>query len=48
MIGQVNAALKPYGRVLGPDPASGAVACVGGVVSNNASGMAAGTATTRT
>lgn len=43
-VGQVNAALKPYGRVLGPDPASSTVACIGGVVSNNASGMAAGTA----
>ncbi|MHB8187872.1 MAG: FAD-binding and (Fe-S)-binding domain-containing protein [Dermatophilaceae bacterium] len=42
-VGQVNAALKPYGRVLGPDPASSSVACIGGVVSNNASGMAAGT-----
>jgi D-lactate dehydrogenase len=43
-VGQVNAALAPYGRVLGPDPASSNVACIGGVVSNNASGMAAGTA----
>ncbi len=43
-VGQVNAALKPYGRVLGPDPASSTVACIGGVVANNASGMAAGTA----
>jgi D-lactate dehydrogenase len=42
-VGQVNAALKPLGRVLGPDPASSSVACIGGVVSNNASGMAAGT-----
>jgi D-lactate dehydrogenase len=43
-VGQVNAALAPHGRVLGPDPASSNVACIGGVVSNNASGMAAGTA----
>lgn len=44
IIGHVNAALKRHQRVLGPDPASSNVACVGGVVSNNASGMAAGTA----
>ena len=43
VIGDINAALKRYQRVLGPDPASSAVACVGGVVANNASGMAAGT-----
>lgn len=43
IIGHVNAALKRHQRVLGPDPASSTVACVGGVVSNNASGMAAGT-----
>jgi D-lactate dehydrogenase len=42
-VGQVNLSLRSYGRVLGPDPASSAVACVGGVVANNASGMAAGT-----
>ncbi|OZD06546.1 FAD-binding oxidoreductase [Rhodococcus sp. 06-235-1A] len=44
IIGHINAALKKHQRVLGPDPASSNVACVGGVVSNNASGMAAGTA----
>jgi D-lactate dehydrogenase len=43
-IGQVNLALRRFGRVLGPDPASSAVACVGGVVANNSSGMAAGVA----
>lgn len=43
-VGQVNLALKRYGRVLGPDPASSAVACVGGVVANNSSGMTAGVA----
>lgn len=43
VIGHINAALKRYQRVLGPDPASSNVACVGGVVSNNSSGMAAGT-----
>jgi D-lactate dehydrogenase len=42
-VGQVNQVLKRYGRVLGPDPASSAVACLGGVVANNSSGMAAGT-----
>jgi D-lactate dehydrogenase len=47
-VGQVNATLQPYGRVLGPDPASSNVACVGGVVSNNASGMTAGTTHART
>ena len=41
-VGQVNLTLKRYGRVLGPDPASSAVACVGGVIANNSSGMAAG------
>ena len=44
VIGHINAVLKRHQRVLGPDPASSNVACVGGVVSNNASGMAAGTA----
>jgi len=43
IVGHINAALKRHQRVLGPDPASSNVACVGGVVSNNASGMAAGT-----
>jgi D-lactate dehydrogenase len=43
-VGQVNLSLRSYGRMLGPDPASSAVACVGGVVANNSSGMAAGTA----
>ncbi|MFI5613207.1 FAD-binding and (Fe-S)-binding domain-containing protein [Amycolatopsis sp. NPDC051903] len=41
-VGQVNLSLKRHGRVLGPDPASSSVACVGGVVANNSSGMAAG------
>src|SRR6201996_2051092 len=43
IIGVANRALLPYGRVLGPDPASSGVATVGGVVANNASGMTAGT-----
>ncbi|GGQ27254.1 FAD-binding and (Fe-S)-binding domain-containing protein [Streptomyces roseolilacinus] len=42
-VARVNAALAPYGRVLGPDPASAAACTVGGVVANNASGMTAGT-----
>ena len=43
VLARVNAALAPYGRALGPDPASAAAATVGGVLANNASGMAAGT-----
>ena len=43
-VAAVNLSLKRFGRIIGPDPASKAVACVGGVVANNASGMAAGTA----
>ncbi|WP_433548770.1 FAD-binding and (Fe-S)-binding domain-containing protein [Streptomyces sp. CA-294286] len=41
---RANAALAPYARVLGPDPASAIACTVGGVVANNASGMVAGTA----
>jgi len=40
---QVNAHLAPYGRKLGPDPASEGAATLGGVISNNSSGMACGT-----
>ncbi len=40
---QVNARLAPYGRRLGPDPASEGACTVGGVVANNSSGMACGT-----
>ncbi|MGH3312021.1 MAG: FAD-binding and (Fe-S)-binding domain-containing protein, partial [Streptomyces sp.] len=40
---RANAALSPYGRLLGPDPASAIACTVGGVVANNASGMTAGT-----
>ena len=44
LIGQrVNDLLKPYGRKLGPDPASVKSAMVGGIVMNNASGMNCGT-----
>jgi D-lactate dehydrogenase len=39
----VNAALARHGRQLGPDPASGVAATIGGVVANNSSGMACGT-----
>ncbi|NLU68750.1 FAD-binding and (Fe-S)-binding domain-containing protein [Streptomyces sp. HNM0574] len=40
---RANAALAPYGRTLGPDPASAIACTLGGVVANNASGMTAGT-----
>jgi D-lactate dehydrogenase len=40
---QVNAHLAPYGRRLGPDPASEAACTIGGVIANNSSGMACGT-----
>jgi D-lactate dehydrogenase len=43
VIGQVaNDSLKPYGAKIGPDPASISVARVGGILSNNASGMCCG------
>ncbi len=38
----VNRALAPFGRKIGPDPASIKAARVGGIVSNNASGMNSG------
>ncbi|PRZ06893.1 D-lactate dehydrogenase [Isoptericola sp. CG 20/1183] len=38
----VNARLAPFGRALGPDPASEAACTIGGVIANNSSGMAAG------
>ncbi|MGD9989274.1 FAD-binding and (Fe-S)-binding domain-containing protein [Pseudonocardia sp.] len=41
---QVNARLAGFGRKLGPDPASEVACTVGGVVANNSSGMACGTA----
>jgi hypothetical protein len=34
----LNAALRPHGLHFGPDPASSNRACLGGIVSNNASG----------
>ena len=39
---RVNQILKPYGRVFPPDPASIGSAMVGGIVTNNASGMNCG------
>ena len=40
----LNTRLARYGRKLGPDPASEVACTVGGVVANNSSGMACGTA----
>lgn len=42
-IRSVNAYLAPFGRRLGPDPASEIACTVGGVVANNSSGMSCGT-----
>lgn len=42
--GKVNALLLPYGRKIGPDPASINAAMIGGITANNASGMCCGTA----
>jgi D-lactate dehydrogenase len=42
VLGEVNAALVPYGRRLGPDPASTDIATVGGVIANNSGGMRCG------
>lgn len=38
----VNARLAPFGRKLGPDPASEIASTIGGVVANNSSGMLCG------
>jgi D-lactate dehydrogenase len=38
----VNRLLKPYGRKIGPDPASINAAMMGGILSNNSSGMCCG------
>ncbi len=41
---QANAWLAPFGRKIGPDPASIDACKIGGIVANNASGMCCGTA----
>ena len=41
---QANKWLAPYGRKIGPDPASINTCKIGGIVANNASGMCCGTA----
>ncbi len=40
---RANIFLTPYGRKIGPDPASINAAMIGGIASNNASGMCCGT-----
>jgi D-lactate dehydrogenase len=42
VLGHANGVLAPYGRKLGPDPASTDIACVGGVLANNSGGMRCG------
>lgn len=42
--GRANAILQPYGKKIGPDPASINAAMIGGIAANNASGMCCGTA----
>jgi len=41
---EANVALAPFGRKIGPDPASINACMVGGIVANNAAGMCCGTA----
>ncbi|WP_285348686.1 FAD-binding and (Fe-S)-binding domain-containing protein [Pseudomonas sp. ME-P-057] len=41
---QANVWLAPFGRKIGPDPASMHAAKIGGIVANNSSGMCCGTA----
>lgn len=41
---KANTLLKPFGRKIGPDPASINAAMIGGIAANNASGMCCGTA----
>ena len=41
---QANRYLEPFGRKIGPDPASINAAMIGGIAANNASGMCCGTA----
>jgi len=40
--GRANALLAPFGRKIGPDPASINAAMIGGIAANNASGMCCG------
>jgi D-lactate dehydrogenase len=40
--GRINTILAPYGKKIGPDPASINSASIGGIVANNASGMSSG------
>ena len=42
--GEVNRRLAPFGRKIGPDPASINACKIGGIAANNASGMCCGTA----
>jgi D-lactate dehydrogenase len=42
VLGHVNRVLAPYGRKLGPDPASTDIATAGGVIANNSGGMRCG------
>ncbi|MDQ3102241.1 MAG: FAD-binding oxidoreductase [Actinomycetota bacterium] len=42
LLGHVNRVLAPFGRRLGPDPASTDIATVGGVIANNSGGMRCG------
>jgi len=42
--GEANRILKPYGRRIGPDPASIDSAMIGGIAANNASGICCGVA----
>jgi len=44
VLGHANRVLAPYGRKLGPDPASTDIACAGGVIANNSGGMRCGVA----
>jgi len=44
IVAEANAALKQHNRKIGPDPASQATCKIGGVVSNNSSGMCCGVA----
>jgi D-lactate dehydrogenase len=41
--GQANRYLEPFGKKIGPDPASINAAMIGGIAANNASGMCCGT-----